>query len=43
MANVCIISALGLLAAWRRNLRANIAVHAWEDVWSGWLRAVVLK
>jgi len=45
--NVIVISVLGImygvLAAWRRNLRANIAAHAWSDIWSGWLRAVVWR
>jgi hypothetical protein len=29
--------------AWGGNLRVNIVTHAWGDVWSGWLRAVVWK
>jgi hypothetical protein len=29
--------------AWRRNLRANMIVHAWADVWSGWLKFVVWR
>jgi membrane protease YdiL (CAAX protease family) len=45
--NVIVISVLGILygilAAWRRNLQANIIVHAWGDVWSGWLRFVVWR
>jgi uncharacterized protein len=45
--NVAVISVLGLLygalAAWRKNLRVNIVTHAWGDVWSGWLRAVVWR
>jgi uncharacterized protein len=45
--NVIVISVLGvlfgLLAGWRRNLRANIVVHAWADVWSGWLKFLVWK
>ena len=32
---------LGVLAAWRRNLHANIIAHAWADVWSGWLKFLV--
>ena len=28
----------GVLAAWRKNLRANIIAHAWSDVWEGWLK-----
>jgi hypothetical protein len=32
---------LGMLAAWRGNLRANIVVHAWADVWAGWLSTVL--
>lgn len=45
--NVLVITVLGvlfgMLAAWRRNLRANIVVHAWADIWGGWLQALVLK
>jgi membrane protease YdiL (CAAX protease family) len=45
--NVAVISVLGALygalAAWRGNLRVNIITHAWGDVWSGWLRAVVWR
>lgn len=41
---ICILGVLyGALAAWRRNLRANIIVHAWTDVWSGWLKFVVWR
>jgi membrane protease YdiL (CAAX protease family) len=43
--NVIVISVLGVLfgvlAAWRKNLRANMIVHAWADIWSGWLKFVV--
>ena len=45
--NVIVISVLGILfgvlAAWRRNLRANIIVHAWSDIWEGWLKFVVWR
>jgi len=45
--NTIVISVLGVLfgtlAAWRRNLRANIIVHAWADVWEGWLKFVVWR
>lgn len=45
--NVVVICALGMLfgvlAAWRRNLRANIVVHAWADIWSGWLKFIVWR
>jgi membrane protease YdiL (CAAX protease family) len=45
--SVIVISVLGVmygvLAVWRRNLRANIIVHAWTDVWSGWLKFVVWR
>ena len=45
--NVVVISILGMmfgaLAGWRRNLRANIIVHSWADVWSGWLQFVVWR
>jgi membrane protease YdiL (CAAX protease family) len=44
---VIVISALGVLygalAAWRKNLRANMIAHAWSDVWEGWLKMVVWK
>lgn len=41
---ICVLGVLfGILAAWRRNLRANIMVHAWADVWSGWLKFVVWR
>jgi hypothetical protein len=33
----------GALAAWRRNLGANIVAHAWGDVWEGWLKFVVWR
>jgi membrane protease YdiL (CAAX protease family) len=42
---VIVITALGVLygalAAWRRNLRANIISHAWSDLWEGWLKQLV--
>jgi len=39
---ICVLGVLfGILAAWRRNLRTNIMVHAWADVWSGWLNFVI--
>jgi len=45
--NVAIISALGALygalAAWRGNLRVNIATHAFSDIWEGWLKFVVWR
>jgi membrane protease YdiL (CAAX protease family) len=45
--NVAVISVLGILygalAAWRRNVRANIVVHAWTDVWEGWLKFLVWR
>lgn len=37
---VVVIAALGVLygalAAWRRNLRANMIAHAWSDIYEGW-------
>jgi membrane protease YdiL (CAAX protease family) len=43
--NVAVISVLGILygalAAWRRNLRVNIATHAFTDIWEGWLKSIV--
>ncbi len=45
--NVVVIGVLGVLygalAAWRKNLRANMVAHAWADVWEGWLKFVVFK
>lgn len=45
--NVLVISVLGALygalAAWRGNVRTNIVVHAWGDVWEGWLKFVVFR
>lgn len=39
---ICVLGVLfGALAACRRNVRANIIVHAWSDVWSGWLKFVL--
>jgi membrane protease YdiL (CAAX protease family) len=41
---ICVLGVLfGILAAWRRNLRTNILVHAWADVWSGWLKFVLWR
>jgi membrane protease YdiL (CAAX protease family) len=44
---VMVISVLGILygvlAAWRRNLRANMIAHAWSDVWEGWLKMVLFR
>jgi membrane protease YdiL (CAAX protease family) len=41
---ICVLGILfGILAAWRRNLRTNIMVHAWADVWSGWLSFVAWR
>jgi membrane protease YdiL (CAAX protease family) len=41
---VIVIAALGILygalAAWRRNLRANMLAHAWSDIFEGWLRFI---
>jgi hypothetical protein len=33
----------GVLAAWRRNLRANMIAHAWTDIWEGWLKFLVFR
>ena len=45
--NVVVISVLGVLygalAAWRKNLRANMMAHAWSDVWEGWLKFVIFR
>jgi membrane protease YdiL (CAAX protease family) len=42
---VIVISVLGvlygILAAWRKNLRANIIAHAWSDIWEGWLKMLL--
>ena len=44
---VVVISVLGalygVLAAWRRNLRANIISHASSDIWEGWLKQVIFR
>lgn len=43
--NVVVIVVLGVLygalAAWRRNLRANMIAHGWSDLWEGWLKQVI--
>jgi len=45
--SVVVISVLGilygLLAAWRKNLRANIVAHAWSDIWEGWLKFLIFR
>jgi membrane protease YdiL (CAAX protease family) len=45
--NVVVIGVLGVLygalAAWRKNLRVNIATHAFTDIWEGWLKFAVLR
>jgi len=45
--NVVVISVFGVLygalAAWRKNLRANMVAHAWSDIWGGWLKFVVFR
>jgi membrane protease YdiL (CAAX protease family) len=45
--HVTVIAALGILygalAAWRKNLRANMLAHAWSDVWEGWLKFIVMR
>jgi len=42
---VVVIAVLGVLygtlAAWRRNLRANMIAHGALDVWNGWLQQVI--
>lgn len=39
---ICVIGMLlGALAAWRKNLRANILVHTWVDIWEGWLKFAI--
>jgi membrane protease YdiL (CAAX protease family) len=41
---ICVLGVLyGALAAWRKNLRANMISHAWSDIWEGWLKFVVWK
>ncbi|MGD0736346.1 MAG: type II CAAX endopeptidase family protein [Terracidiphilus sp.] len=41
---ICVLGILfGMLAAWRRNLRANIVVHTWADIWGGWVQKLVLR
>jgi membrane protease YdiL (CAAX protease family) len=44
VAVICVLGVLfGMLAAWRKNLRANIIVHSWADIWGGWLQMVVFR
>jgi uncharacterized protein len=39
---ICVLGILyGWFAAWRRNLRSNMMVHAWTDIWNGWLSRLV--
>ena len=39
---ICVLGMLyGAYAAWRKNLRSNMMVHAWTDVWNGWLSRLV--
>ncbi|MFZ3266457.1 MAG: CPBP family intramembrane glutamic endopeptidase [Terriglobales bacterium] len=44
---VIVISVLGVLygvlAAWRRNLRANVMAHAASDIWEGWLKFAIWR
>jgi membrane protease YdiL (CAAX protease family) len=42
--NLCVFGVLyGALAAWRGNLRVNIAAHAWTDFWAGWFKFVLWR
>jgi len=39
---ICFIGVLlGMFAALRKNLRANIILHGWVDIWEGWLKFIV--
>lgn len=39
---ICVLGVLfGMLAQGRKNLRANVIVHTWADVWNGWLKFIV--
>jgi membrane protease YdiL (CAAX protease family) len=41
---ICVLGVLyGALAAWRKNLRANMMAHAWADIWEGWLKFVIFR
>jgi membrane protease YdiL (CAAX protease family) len=44
---VIVIATLGILygalAAWRRNLRANMIAHAWSDIYEGHIKFVCLR
>ena len=33
----------GLLAWWRKNLRPGIIVHAWADIFGGWIERLIAK
>ena len=40
---ICVLGMIyGAFAAWRKNLRSNMMVHAWTDVWNGWLSRLVV-
>ena len=43
--NVIVISVLGVLygafAIWRRSLLPNVVMHAWTDVYEGWLKFLI--
>ncbi|MFN7994878.1 MAG: type II CAAX endopeptidase family protein [Bryobacteraceae bacterium] len=41
---IAVLGALyGVLAAWRGNLRVNIASHIWTDTWEGWLKFAFVR
>jgi membrane protease YdiL (CAAX protease family) len=35
--------AIGILAAWRNNLRPGMMAHAWQDLFTGMVLKVVMK
>jgi len=42
VAVICVLGVLyGIFAWWRRSLVPNVVVHAWTDVWEGWLKQIV--
>jgi len=44
VAQIAVMGVLfGLLAVWRRTLRVGMIAHGWQDIWAGWLGAVLFR
>lgn len=44
VAQICVAGILfGALAAWRKTLRIGMMAHGWQDIWSGWLSALIMR